>query len=49
MTYVHKYKYRDSRFNRPECVSLALQLQGEPAHSLNFFVVCMYVNRKEEE
>ena len=24
-------------------------LQGERAHSLNFFVVCMYVNRKEEE
>ena len=24
-------------------------LQGERAHSLNFVVVCMYVNRKEEE
>ena len=26
-----------------------LPLQGERAHSLNFVVVCMYVNRKEEE
>ena len=24
-------------------------LQGERAHSLNVVVVCMYVNRKEEE
>ena len=24
-------------------------LQGERAHSLNCVVVCMYVNRKEEE
>ena len=23
--------------------------QGEQAHSLNFVVVCMYANRKEEE
>ena len=24
-------------------------LQGERAHSFNFVVVCMYVNRKKEE
>ena len=40
-----------SRFARP--INLKLEkwfpLQGERAHSLNVIVVCMYVNRKEEE
>ena len=57
MTYVRTIIYLDSRLNRPSVslASLARQLekwfplQGERAHSLNCVVVCMYVNRKEEE
>ena len=47
---------QNSKLIRPAALSihgLSLEkwfpLQGERAHSLNFVVVCMYVNRKEEE